>query len=54
MLIKRMSYGVKEVKIPAPPIEEVQTIEHVVKQQAQGIDEQLIKKIVEEVLKKLN
>lgn len=54
MLTKRMSYGVKEVKVPAPPVEESVNIEAIVKQQTASIDEQLVAKIVEEVLKKLN
>lgn len=54
MLTKRMSYGVKEVKVPAPPVEESVNIEAIVKQQTGSIDEQLVAKIVEEVLKKLN
>lgn len=53
LLTKRMSYGVKEVKVPAPPVEESVDIESIVQQQAGSIDEQLVAKIVEEVLKQL-
>lgn len=55
MLKKRMSYGVKDVHVPAPPANDVaQVVEQVVNTKSHhGIDEALVSKIVEEVLKKL-
>ena len=52
MLTKRMSYGVREVEVPNPPVEEIK--ESVVKHETVAIDEALVSKIVEEVLKKIN
>lgn len=53
MLTKRMSYGVKEVEIPASPINDVVT--SVVSQTSNiAVSEDVIAKIVEEVLKKIN
>lgn len=51
MLTKRLSYGVKEVAVPSPPVEAIQ--QHVKESQTSAIDEALVAKIVEEVLKKL-
>lgn len=51
MLKKRMSYGVKEVNVPAPPIEEInETANH---QEVGQLDEYMVAKIVNEVLRKL-
>ncbi|WP_341323175.1 aldehyde dehydrogenase family protein [Solibacillus sp. FSL H8-0523] len=51
MLTKRLSYGVREVSVPSAPVEQ---IEHFVKStDTSAIDEALVAKIVEEVIKKL-
>ena len=55
MLKKRMSYGVKEVHVPAPPTEEVyKSVQKEESSTSSTIDEAYISKIVEEVLKKLH
>ena len=54
MLTKRMSYGVKEVSVPAPPVDDVQ---HIVEQQVaastSNVSEEEIVKIVQSVIQKL-
>ncbi|MER1999667.1 MAG: aldehyde dehydrogenase family protein, partial [Lysinibacillus sp.] len=54
LLKKRLSYGVKEVKVPAPPVGEIQHVTmEVVQQTITQYDEQFIAQIVEEVIHKL-
>lgn len=54
LLKKRLSYGVKEVKVPAPPVGEIQHVTmEVVQQATTQYDEQFIAQIVEEVIQKL-
>lgn len=57
LLTKRLSYGVKEVKVPAPPLGDIQEIQdfaiETVQQTTATYDEKLIAQIVDEVIKKL-
>ena len=54
LLTKRLSYGVKEVKVPPPPFGDIQDVAmETVQQTTETYDEQLIAQIVDEVMKKL-
>lgn len=57
MLTKRLSYGVKDVKVPAPPVGDIQHMaEQMINTETKNLpttyDEKLIAQIVDEVIKK--